>query len=136
MAISFISVKCPECGATLEIEEERKQIFCSYCGTKIMIQNDNEHIYRHVDEAKVKQAEADKIIKLKQLEMEEKKQDAKERKIKLKIKFSIILAVIGFVLYLLGEFINMLTGNDIICWFGLLAFLGIACIWIADDKNK
>ena len=42
MAIKFVSIKCPECGATLDIEEGRKQIFCSYCGTK---QNTQEKMY-------------------------------------------------------------------------------------------
>ena len=30
MAIKFTSVKCPECGAALPIEEGRKQMSCSY----------------------------------------------------------------------------------------------------------
>lgn len=41
MGIKLITVKCPECGASLDIEEGRKQLFCSYCGSKILIQNDN-----------------------------------------------------------------------------------------------
>lgn len=56
MAIKFISVKCPECGASLPIEEGRKQVFCSYCGTKVMVTNENEYIYRHIDEADVKKS--------------------------------------------------------------------------------
>ena len=72
MAIKLNSVKCPECGATLPIEEGRTQIFCSYCGTKVIVTNENEYIYRHIDEAEVKQAETDRMIKLRELEMEEK----------------------------------------------------------------
>ena len=48
MAIKFTSVKCPECGAKTHIEEGRNQAFCSYCGTKILITNENEYIIRHV----------------------------------------------------------------------------------------
>lgn len=66
MAIKFISVKCPECGASLPIEEGRKQVFCSYCGTKVMVTNENEYIYRHIDEADVKKAETDRIIRMRQ----------------------------------------------------------------------
>ena len=51
MSVQFVSVKCPECGALLNIEEGRSQAFCSYCGTKILVHNDNEKIYRHIDEA-------------------------------------------------------------------------------------
>lgn len=64
MAIKFTSVKCPECGASLPIEEGRKQVFCSYCGTKVMVTNENEYIYRHIDEADVKKAETDRIIRM------------------------------------------------------------------------
>ena len=72
MAVQFISVKCPECGATLSVENDRKFAFCSYCGTKVIISNENEHIYRTIDEAGIKQAETDRIVKLRQLDMEEK----------------------------------------------------------------
>ena len=72
MAIQFIAVKCPECNADLSIEEGRKFAFCTYCGTKVMINNENEHIYRTIDEAGIKQAETERIIRLKELEMEEK----------------------------------------------------------------
>ena len=54
MAVKFTSVKCPDCGAVLPIEEGRNQVFCSYCGSKIIITNENEHIYRHIDEAEIK----------------------------------------------------------------------------------
>ena len=56
MAIKLNSVKCPECGATLPIEEGRTQIFCSYCGTKVIVTNENEYLYRHIDEAEIKHA--------------------------------------------------------------------------------
>ncbi|MCD8148995.1 MAG: zinc ribbon domain-containing protein [Clostridiales bacterium] len=72
MAIKFVSVKCPECGAALDVEEGRKQIFCSYCGAKVMIVNDNEYVYRHIDEAGIKQAETDRIIQMKKMEIAEK----------------------------------------------------------------
>lgn len=72
MGIKLITVKCPECGASLDIEEGRKQLFCSYCGSKILIQNDNEYIVHNINEADVRQAEADKIIRLRELELEER----------------------------------------------------------------
>ena len=72
MAIKFTSVKCPECGAALPIEEGRKQMFCSYCGSKIIMTNENEYIHRFVDEAEVKRAETERIIQLKKMEAVEK----------------------------------------------------------------
>lgn len=35
MAVTFHSIKCPDCGASLHIEEGRAQLFCSFCGAKI-----------------------------------------------------------------------------------------------------
>ena len=69
MAIKFTSVKCPECGASLPIEEGREKLFCSYCGVQIIMTNENEHIYRHIDEAKIKQAEVNQAVQLKKLEI-------------------------------------------------------------------
>lgn len=73
MSVEFTSVKCPECGASLPIEEGRSQVFCSYCGTKVIVTNDNEHIYRHIDEASIKRAETDRIVLMRKLELEEKR---------------------------------------------------------------
>ena len=69
MAIKLNSVKCPECGAMLPIEEGRTQVFCSYCGAKVIITNENEHIYRHIDEAGIKQAE----VRMRELDLEEQR---------------------------------------------------------------
>ena len=74
MSIKLLAIKCPECGATLDIEEGRKQLFCSYCGSKVLVENDNEYIYRRVDEARIREAEVKEKIRLRELEMEEAKQ--------------------------------------------------------------
>lgn len=101
MGIKFLSVKCPECKASLDFEEGRKYIFCSYCGTKILINNDNEYIFRHIDEASIKQAETDRIVKLKKIEFIEKKRAAAEKMRKRKIKLAVILIIIASLLTLI-----------------------------------
>ncbi len=35
----FVTLRCPNCGATLEIEENREICFCTYCGVKILNAN-------------------------------------------------------------------------------------------------
>ena len=69
MAYKLISVKCPDCGQTLSIEENRTQAFCSYCGARILISNENEYIVRQVDEAGIKKAETERIVRLRELEI-------------------------------------------------------------------
>ncbi len=34
--MGFISVKCPSCGSSVDLDETREYGFCSYCGTKIV----------------------------------------------------------------------------------------------------
>ena len=95
MAITVNAVKCPSCGADLPVEEGRDKIFCSFCGTPIVITNENEHIYRHIDEAGIKQAETDRMIRLKELEIEEAKykQSSSLRSLLIKIWIGAIFAV-------------------------------------------
>ena len=48
MAIQFITIKCPECGASQQVENNRDSAFCTYCGAKIMISSASEHILRAI----------------------------------------------------------------------------------------
>lgn len=128
MAIRFVSIKCPECGASLDVEEGRQQIFCSYCGTKVMVQNDNEYIYRHIDEASIKQAEADKIVQLRKLEIIERKRAEAAKVKRVKIIVSILVGIIGIGLMIASAGMGGLVG--------LLVLEGVMFIWILSDKDK
>lgn len=74
MGYKLISVKCPDCGQTLSIEEDRTQAFCTYCGAKVLISNENEYVFWQVDEADIKKAETERLIKLKELELQERRE--------------------------------------------------------------
>ena len=39
MAIKFITIKCPACGADQQLENNRDSAYCTYCGAKIIISN-------------------------------------------------------------------------------------------------
>lgn len=85
MSIEFISIKCPDCGAALNIESGRKQAFCTYCGGRILIYNSNEHTYnrnentfrhyenvnRTYDEADMYRAETERIMQQQRMYMTE-----------------------------------------------------------------
>ncbi len=104
MAIKILSVKCPDCGATLDFKEGRTQIFCSYCGARVLLHNENEYIYRYVDEAEVKKAETEakkasvqENIALKKLEyMENVRNDEKVVDKEMR-RVGIALIVIGII---------------------------------------
>lgn len=71
MAVQLIALKCPACGADINVESGREFSFCSYCGSKIIMNNENEHIYRNIDEARIKEAENNKLLRLREMELEE-----------------------------------------------------------------
>lgn len=47
----MIVLKCPTCGANMEVEDNREFAFCSYCGTKVYIQSDAGNIYSLAEKA-------------------------------------------------------------------------------------
>lgn len=140
MAVKLISVKCPECGAILSIEENRDKAFCTYCGAKVLIHNENEYIYRHIDEAGIKQAETERFIRLKQAEFAAKKFDDMQKTRALKIKISLILLAVGVFMMVVGAGLGNLSGNPDSAFYllsltGFFPMMGAGYIWLFS-KNK
>ncbi len=78
MAYQVQVMRCPSCGADVKFDDGRTQGFCSFCGAKVVVSNENEYIYRHIDEAGIKQAE----VRMRELDLQEKKErEAAEKKI-------------------------------------------------------
>ena len=132
MAIRFVSVKCPECGAALDIEEGRKQIFCSYCGSKVMIENENEHIYRNIDEARIRQAETDRQVQLKKMEIIERKRAAAEKAKKTRLQLTVILVIVTLIF--LG--VGFGTDNLGLSMPGLAGVYILMFMWISSREDK
>lgn len=104
MAIEVMQMKCPNCNGELTVERGRKECFCSYCGTKLVIVDNNEYTVRTVDEAAIEQA------KTEQLRIEREAEDKKrsdENGMKAMKWFGIAIAiwfVFMLVMGLLQEF--------------------------------
>ena len=132
MAIKMNTIKCPECGAMLPIEEGRTQFFCSYCGAKIIMTNENEYTIRHIDEAQIRRAETERSIQLKKLEIIEKRRaEAKETK-ELIIAFAIIMVIAGVLIILfMNSEVAKLTGGALLVG---AAFIGLFSI--DNDKSN
>ena len=120
MAITNNSVKCPDCGASLPIEEGREKMFCSYCGSKIIITNENEYIYRHIDEAGVKQAETNRMVRMRELDIAEKMNTQGSG---LKKVLTAIWLVLSLVIIIISV-VNMASLDDFFIGFGILLYLG------------
>lgn len=69
---------CPNCNANLDIEDDNRDFaFCQYCGAKIML-DDYRVTQRIIDDAKIKQTEYEREIRLKELELQEKEAAQKQ----------------------------------------------------------
>lgn len=82
--ITFVKLVCPNCGANLEVDSKLSQCFCQYCGTKILLHNENEHTLnvninrtdRFIDEAGLAEQENER----RKIEFEQKKYEDKKQK--------------------------------------------------------
>ncbi|WP_303788010.1 hypothetical protein [Ruminococcus flavefaciens] len=120
------TLKCTNCNASLSIQDDNRDFaFCEYCGNKIML-DDYRSTQRIVDEAKRKQAETEKEITMKQLELIEKRQEDKKKKIK--VKMIISFSVIGIAL-IIGLFKTWTLA--LFPFYLLIVFI----IWINDIGN-
>ena len=134
----LIAVKCPQCGAEIEITEERQFCFCRYCGTKIIIDDEiqrSEHKHIIIDEARIREVELNERIKTKEFELREKQinETAKGKKhFLIAILLWIVVVVVsyglstallmrgnttlGAVIYLTTQFVFFIGGIILIIW--------------------
>lgn len=129
MAVKFTSVKCPECGANLPIEEGRTQVYCSYCGTKVIMTNENEYIIRQVDEAGILKAKTDQAVQLKKIELAEKRHTSFVMTKLFKIVISVVLGFLGMV-FLLGGLLE--SGDPGLAIVGMICCAIIVFMWSND----
>ena len=97
MAINVVQIRCPACGANLSVDSTREFSFCSYCGTKVILNNDNEYVYRTIDEAKVKEAETNRMVQMKQLELEEKSSFSRKTLMVIWLSSTALLLALGII---------------------------------------
>lgn len=141
MSVKLIAVKCPECGATLNIEEDRTQAFCTYCGTKVLVHNENEHIYRNIDKAGIARAKTERIVKEKQMEFAERRWIAQENRKKKRAKLALGLGIAGGVLMVIGFMAGEATGNSdsslyTIAMVGMLALEAAAFVAMSGKDEE
>lgn len=73
--MKLIRLTCSNCGAELELDADRKQAFCSYCGSKLYVDDESINITnRIIDEARLKEAE----VRLRELEYQHEREIREE----------------------------------------------------------
>lgn len=146
--MKLIAVKCPQCDATIDIDENRKSCFCSYCGAKIII-DDGSRTYTHVfiDKTREKEIELEKLKLAKEEENRRLRIEAENRRNKqimickmipwISLVFAIIfvsitVSIIGTESHVLWNYIFMLMFITL-CLLGVLTekkFHGVTLISI------
>lgn len=93
-------MRCSSCGAKLEVDADRREVYCSYCGTKLLVEDESgQETRRIVDEARLKEAE----IRLKEVEYAHERELRKEQLMREEKKvFLLSLGVFTCVLLLTG----------------------------------
>lgn len=99
--INMVAAKCPQCGADIEIDSSRESAFCTYCGAKIILTNENEHVYRHVDEAALRKTENEYALEMKKLEVSEKHREEVKKNRRIRVIIATFLLIIGLILLFL-----------------------------------
>lgn len=143
MSVSVESIKCPDCGAHLEIEGKRDTMFCNFCGAKVVLSNDNEYVYRHVDEAEImraeteaKRAETERLMQLKELEKAEEDKKAAEKSKKNRLYICLSLVVFGIIFMILGFSFHVKPNLSGLAILGIILLVASLIIWIKGNKKK
>lgn len=129
----IIKLECPNCKSSLSATEKREYMFCEYCGAKIILENENEHIIRNIDEAAIKRAETEQLIKLKELEMEEKQREENKKAINNKRNATIVCIIISIVCLIIAS-----NSGDDEHWGYMVVLLMMAIVpsmWLGNTIN-
>lgn len=103
--MAMISLKCNECGGILDVDDQKKVLFCPYCGSKeLLVESDavkieqiRSNTYQAVETARYSTAER---MNARQIEFEEKRQKEKDNR-----KSAIIGVAIAIIALLAFKFI-------------------------------
>lgn len=133
--IELTSLKCPECGSSLDVPKDRDYVFCQFCGTKILLNNSNEQIVRHVDEAAIKQAENARIAEQNRIELEKMKlkSDNLKRKTGLVLLGLTILYMI--IIFVLSKF-DVIDSSNVMLLEELGVIMLICQLMVVTGPNK
>ena len=118
--MKLYQMKCPACGGTIEVDENRDSCFCSYCGTKVYIDDEAQRIEitkninyhkTYTDEAKIRKIESEERMQESKFAVEQEKRKAKIWST-LAIVFIVLACVIGYVISFNSYFDSKKEASD------------------------
>ena len=121
MGVKTGETRCPGCGAMVPFEEGQCQARCEYYGSPVTIGEDDQ-VIRNVDEADLKRAETEQLVRLKELELKEREQERASRTKPLKIAATAFLLIVMAVCFTVGfSTYAFRTG---------FLFVGVVVLWV------
>ncbi len=130
--MKLISLTCSKCGANLEVDSERNFCFCQYCGTKLMIDNEQINIQsRFIDEARLREAE----VRMKELEYQherELKEEAAAAQLQKEKRNWKVYALVYIAMLLLLSSLNTEVGGAFI----VLGFIALMMMKPKEEVTK
>lgn len=129
MAVTMVPLVCPNCGGTSDVDASREFAFCSYCGAKIMLRDDNHYRMTYTDEAQLARAQADREIRLKELEQEAKQFESHR-------KLGTYLLIAGAVMLVIGYVFSKIEALAILDFLGIGALIGGGSLIFRKPESK
>lgn len=105
-----IELKCPNCDAALEVAEDRKECFCQFCGTHILLDDESREVTHKIvytNEGKIKETER----KMREMELTAEKEKMRAEEDKKSSKIRGILWIILFISFVVGGYNLLMLGN-------------------------
>lgn len=136
--MKLIKLKCEGCGAILKVNEELKKVTCNYCGTEFFVDDSSiKHTYRKIDEARMKEAEVVEKLKLKELEISEKRHE-EDKKV---LKIMAIITLIGVFVAIISVIIASNSGDENHWGYMVLLLVMLVLGWMwslkmSHDEDK
>lgn len=129
-----VNVKCPSCGADISVDKDRKFIFCEYCGTKVLVKDENVFTQRHIDDAEVIRAETERMVQMQKIDEQRRIREEEKRKKKIKIISSIVWAVVSAIFLMIGFIWNR---DESVAFFvvGSFSLFGLAIFLMITSNN-
>ena len=129
MAVTMVPLVCPNCGGTSDVDASREFAFCSYCGAKIMLRDDNHYRMTYTDEAQLARAQADREIRLKELEQEAVQFESHR-------KLGTYLLIAGAVMLVVGYAFSKVEALSVLLILGLGALIGGGSLIFRKPESK
>ena len=118
---SLLELKCPRCGADLNVEDDREILFCQYCGAKIIMTDENTFTINKtihtIDDADIARAETDRMVQKHKIEMEEELSRRNAKMHKLKVFASFFLGLCALTILVESPLTSLMcTAGIILIW--------------------